>query len=177
MVGAGPLQAAPALPTSFYGTVQIDGAPAPIGATIFAWINGAQIATTTVFDASGTAVYRIDVLGDDPDTATIEGGVAGDMITFQVAGAMATQNATWERGGYQNLDLTEGQGNNTNYRVIDFAQVRLTDYQLPGQNRISAQFVETVSCADQIQGSQFEMMETSGQVDSVEEVDSQTYGQ
>jgi outer membrane protein assembly factor BamB len=43
-------------------------------------------------------------------------------------------------------DAAEAQGNNANYRVSNFAQVRITDYTLPGQNRITAQFLGYVNC-------------------------------
>jgi fibro-slime domain-containing protein/RHS repeat-associated protein len=38
-------------------------------------------------------------------------------------------------------DAASGAGNNFQYRVSAFARVRLTSYHLPGQNRISAQFL------------------------------------
>ncbi|MCC6156151.1 MAG: hypothetical protein IT367_20465, partial [Candidatus Hydrogenedentes bacterium] len=43
-------------------------------------------------------------------------------------------------------DSTEAQGNNANYRVSNFARVRITSYQLPNQNRISATFLGYTSC-------------------------------
>ncbi len=38
-------------------------------------------------------------------------------------------------------DATKGNGNNTEYHVSAFARVRITDYQLPKQNQISAIFL------------------------------------
>jgi hypothetical protein len=38
-------------------------------------------------------------------------------------------------------DQTTGNGNNTKYRIVGFAKVRLTSYQLPNQNRISARYL------------------------------------
>lgn len=38
-------------------------------------------------------------------------------------------------------DLTTGNGSNARYRVVGFARVRLLDYRLPSQNRISARYV------------------------------------
>lgn len=37
-------------------------------------------------------------------------------------------------------DLASGTGNNSLYRVVNFAIVRITDYRLPSQNRITATF-------------------------------------
>jgi hypothetical protein len=38
------------------------------------------------------------------------------------------------------------RGNNSLYHVVAFARVRLTDYRLPNQNRISARFLGFVDC-------------------------------
>lgn len=43
-------------------------------------------------------------------------------------------------------DETRGEGNNTEYRISGFAVVRILDYRLPGQSRISARFVDHVIC-------------------------------
>ena len=43
-------------------------------------------------------------------------------------------------------DQARGQGNNSLYRVVAFARVRLLNYQLPRQNRITARFLGFVSC-------------------------------
>jgi hypothetical protein len=45
-------------------------------------------------------------------------------------------------------DAVQGSGNNVLYHVEAFALVRLTDYQLPGQNRISALFLGFVTCGE-----------------------------
>ena len=43
-------------------------------------------------------------------------------------------------------DQACGKGNNSLYRVVAFARVRLLNYQLPHQNRITARFLGFVSC-------------------------------
>lgn len=43
-------------------------------------------------------------------------------------------------------DESEGQGNNTLYHVVDFADVQITDFRLPRQNRISAILLGTADC-------------------------------
>ena len=43
-------------------------------------------------------------------------------------------------------DRAHGQGNNSLYRVVAFARVRLISYHLPRQNRITAQFLGFVDC-------------------------------
>lgn len=98
--------AAPPLPASFYGFAQVSGADASAGATVAAWINNSKIAEAPVTMVNGRASYRIDVLGDDPDTPVVEGGVDGDLVTFTVDGALATQTAAWQLGAYTALDLS-----------------------------------------------------------------------
>jgi hypothetical protein len=39
-----------------------------------------------------------------------------------------------------------GQGSNTRYHGVGFARIWITDYRLPGQNRISAIFWGMTSC-------------------------------
>ena len=43
-------------------------------------------------------------------------------------------------------DRAKGRGNNSLYHVVGFARVRLINYQLPKQNRITARFLGLVNC-------------------------------
>ena len=43
-------------------------------------------------------------------------------------------------------DQTQGQGANVQYHVVGFAQVRITGYQLPGANMISARYLGSTDC-------------------------------
>lgn len=90
--------AVPPLPSSFYGTVQIDGANVPDGTTVSAWINGNLYQQTTTFTDGGNSVYTMSVPGDDPATGAVEGGVNGDTVTFVVDGQTATPTGTWQSG-------------------------------------------------------------------------------
>ena len=45
-------------------------------------------------------------------------------------------------------DTAQDASNHTLYHVVAFARVRLTAYQLPGKNRISAQFLGQVRCSE-----------------------------
>ncbi len=106
LAGAPAAKAAPPLPSSFYGAAQLDGAGAPEGALVSAWIDGAKIAETTVRLVNGQSVYALDVLGDDPDTPVIEGGAEGAAIHFRINGVETAQSAAWQLGAYANLNLT-----------------------------------------------------------------------
>jgi hypothetical protein len=75
--------AAPPMPSSFYGTVKLDGANVPDGTVVSARINGVTYASMTAITYLGDTVYYFDVPGDDPDTSgVIEGGVAGNTVVF-----------------------------------------------------------------------------------------------
>ena len=39
-------------------------------------------------------------------------------------------------------DTATGHGSNTQYHVVGFARIQITDYQLPGQNCVSAIYWE-----------------------------------
>jgi hypothetical protein len=45
-------------------------------------------------------------------------------------------------------DQVRGQGDNADYHIIGFAAVQILDYQLPSQNRITAQFLGFVDCGN-----------------------------
>jgi len=68
-------------------------------------------------------------------------GVANSSAVREALDALKTVNIVvpvW--------DAVAGSGNNAAYRVVNFARVRLTDYHLPGQDRISARFLGYVTC-------------------------------
>ncbi len=93
------VQAAPPIPSSFYGEVKIDGANVPDGTSVRAWINGTPYAQTTTTTSGGASVYVLNVPGDDPDTPNaVEGGASGDTITFTIDEQTATPTATWQSG-------------------------------------------------------------------------------
>lgn len=101
------VQAVPPLPSSFHGTVKVNGANVPEGTAITAWINGTQYAQTQTLMYAGDSVYAIDVPGDDSSTpGVIEGGKAGDTIVFKIDGVTADQTAIWTSGTYPSRDLS-----------------------------------------------------------------------
>ena len=103
---AGPLMVPP-LPSSFYGTVRVNGDYVPAGTIISAWINGVQYLETQTLIYNGESVYTIDVAGDDPSTpGIIEGGIQGDTIAFQIGSNLAEQTAIWQTGTNIELNLS-----------------------------------------------------------------------
>jgi hypothetical protein len=99
-------RAVPPLPSSFYGTVKVGGVNAPLGAYVTAWINGVKFASATTQLYKGDTVYALDVPGDDPSTAGIEGGVKGDTIVFKINGLDIQETGIWGGGTNVKLDLS-----------------------------------------------------------------------
>jgi PKD repeat protein len=106
LTSATALAAPPPLPSTFYGTVQVNGEDVPAGTPVSAWIDSIQYAEADSMVVEGDSVFAIDVPGDDPDTSFIEGGGEGDTITFQVSGILADQTALWTGGEVSELNLT-----------------------------------------------------------------------
>jgi hypothetical protein len=104
-----PVLAFPPLPSSFNGTVKINGSNAPAGTVVAAWINGVLYKTTTVVYIAPDMKYLLNVPGDDPTTVPIEGGVEGDTVIFYIGttqATQATQIGTWHSGTNVSLNLT-----------------------------------------------------------------------
>ena len=88
-------------PHIFVGTVTLDGAPAPEGTVVSAWVEGVTDAAGTTTTSGGG--YNIVA---DPG----EDSWAGLTVTFLVAGSAAGEIATFEHGGADVLDLTATSG-------------------------------------------------------------------
>jgi len=86
----------PPMPHQFYGTVSLDGNPVQQGTLMEAFVNDVEQAETTV-DAEGrygyNPIFRVP-------------GTAGATVTFHVGGTNADEDAIWESGKVQELNLT-----------------------------------------------------------------------
>ena len=86
----------PPMPHQFYGTVSLDGDPVQQGTLVEAFVNDVKQAETTV-DGVGrygyNPIFRVS-------------GTAGATVTFHVGGTKADEDATWESGKVQELNLT-----------------------------------------------------------------------
>ena len=80
-----PAQAAPPLPSQFYGEIHVLDNPPIVGSVINAYVPGvvAAVGTATVTQPGSNLVYSISVIGDDPDSPAKDGGLAGDVVTFR----------------------------------------------------------------------------------------------
>jgi hypothetical protein len=103
--------AVPPLPSSFYGTIKLNDSNVPDGTLVQAIIKGKVVAYSQTQTYQGDSVYALDIPGDDPSTAAIEGGVDGDPITFTIGGIPAGQTGAWHSATNVNLDLTAVSSN------------------------------------------------------------------
>ena len=101
-----PVLALPPLPSSFYGTVKVNGANVPDGTVIQALVGGEVHAEGFTQTYEGNSFFALDVAGDDIGTAALDGGRDGDTIQFKIGGLPADQTAVWHGGMNVRLDLT-----------------------------------------------------------------------
>jgi PKD repeat protein len=102
--------AVPPLPAEFYGTVTLQGNPAPAGTVIVAKIADQVRGQLTLKDAGtygGTGIFddKLVVAATEDD---LKSGAA--TISFTVGDTVAAQNVPFEAGKVQKLDLTAGGG-------------------------------------------------------------------
>lgn len=92
----------PSPPNRFFGSVTLDGAPAPGGTTVTASIGGVECGSAAVA-VGETYAYVLDVVSDGDVSGC---GSAGATVSFSVGGNPADQTATWTSGDFTPLDLT-----------------------------------------------------------------------
>lgn len=100
------VQAAPVLPSSIYGFILLNDTNVPDGTLVQALIANQVYAYTTTQTYQGASVYSLIIPGDDPGTATVEGGKEGDIINFTVGGLSTNQTGIWHSGSNAQLNLT-----------------------------------------------------------------------
>jgi uncharacterized repeat protein (TIGR02543 family) len=90
----------PEMPHQFYGTVSYNGDPVAEGTLVEAFVDDVKKAETIV-DGEGrygyNPIFRVS-------------GTAGATVTFHVDGIEADEDATWESGKVQELNLTIHEG-------------------------------------------------------------------
>ena len=96
-------------PHVFVGTAWIDDVAAPVGTTVSAWVGGAEAGSTTTTDDGGTYVILV---------GAGEVSLAGQTITFLIGDLSATQSATWEEGGGDELTLSASSAADEDPEVV-----------------------------------------------------------
>jgi hypothetical protein len=119
---AGIVEAQPAPPATFVGTVRLDGQTVPDGTAVVALVNGnlcgkssrepGQEGTWTLDTDladlgmhAGDSIYVVDVASDSQTPGC---GTEGALVDFQVAGRVTHQQGLW-KAGLNTLNLTVGQ--------------------------------------------------------------------
>jgi len=111
--------AQPAPPHQFVGTATLNGAPAPDGTTVTAWVEGKQVASATV--SGGKYTMSVDQGNQS---------FAGKQVSFKVGGNDAAQTAIWAFGGGDVVDLT---ANTPGPAVVSTAWAGLSQYLVDGK--------------------------------------------
>lgn len=93
--------AGPVLPAEYYGTVTINGDPAPAGTVITALINS-QVAGTITTTASGT----YGGAGTFDPRLVVEGTESGQAIEFRIDGRTAGEASTFRSGSTSQVALS-----------------------------------------------------------------------
>ncbi len=106
LMPSGRVQAIPQLPSSVYGTVQLNNAPVPDGTLIQAIIGGQVVAYRGSQTYQGNSVYGLDIPSDNPETALVDGGKEGDTIQFKIGGILAAQTGTWHSATNVEINLS-----------------------------------------------------------------------
>ncbi len=110
ILSLGIASALPQMPHQFYGTVMIDGLPAPDGM----WVDIYQYRAdgsfyTTYYTQTSEGMYGWDpiftVPSDDPDTSEIEGAVNGDILEFYVDLTIYATSWVFESGAVTEINL------------------------------------------------------------------------
>ena len=100
-----PVLAMPSMPSSFYGTVKVNGSNVPDGTLVEALIGGQVYAKGYIQTYQSDSIYALDISGDDTDTTTQEGGREGETIQFKVGGVLANETGIWNSATNVNLNL------------------------------------------------------------------------
>jgi uncharacterized repeat protein (TIGR01451 family) len=111
----------PPLPASFYGAVQVDGAPAPAGGRISARLAGIELTAAETFVEEGEGRFRLHVPGDRFETLEIEGPVAEQAFEIRL-GELVVATPLWRSGSYERLDLSTAGGPDLAVEIDDGVQ-------------------------------------------------------
>jgi hypothetical protein len=98
--------ALPGIPNQFYGSVTLNGSPAPDGTTITAKINGVQVASTTT--SGGKYGYEPIFYVSDPNSDR-----TGEEVVFFVNNVNTGRTSFFSNGGHTQLDLSASGGTST----------------------------------------------------------------
>lgn len=104
------VSASPQLPCEFYGPITINGAPAPAGTVITAYVNSVEQGKIAVkepgkYGGEGTFEERLIVQAEEDD---FSGGTP--TITFKIGDKVADQTAQYEPGMSTELSMSIGGG-------------------------------------------------------------------
>lgn len=86
---------------SFYGSLEVDGADAPVGTVVSAWMDDAMVASATT---TSVGLHVIKVVQPEGET------YGNKTVAFRVNDIATGVTSTWEAGGAKSVPLTVGEG-------------------------------------------------------------------
>jgi hypothetical protein len=96
-------------PHRFFGTLTVNGQPAPVGTTVSVSFGGQQCGSASTTQAGR---YVIDVLSATQQSGCFRGG---ETVSFTVGSATARETSSFRTGGFEELNLTAGGGAATGF--------------------------------------------------------------
>ena len=85
---------------NFYGSLEVDGAVAPVGTVVSAWIDDAMVASAAT---TSVGLYVIKVV-------EAEESLGNKTVAFRIADRATGITSTWEAGDAKDVPLTVGEG-------------------------------------------------------------------
>jgi hypothetical protein len=133
-VSAGSDLTPPRLPCTYFGSVTINGASAPINTVITAQVDGVDLIGKTIVTTAG----KYESLSVQNNFGTVE----NPKVTFYANGVQASQIRTFEKGAALKVDLTFGTITNTVAMPVPLTP---TTYSSKVIGRIVPRAVKTVT--------------------------------
>lgn len=129
--GARPAQSQQDLqpPNRFYGTLTVNGQPAPAGTTVTAIIGELVCGSRTTTEPGR---YQIDVISSRERPGC---GLPNATVTFRVGDAPAAETGTWAAGQFTRLNLTVGGGGAAQASSTDIARLDMESPCIPPPNQ------------------------------------------
>lgn len=116
-------------PNRFFGTLTVDGQPAPVGTLVTAIVGEVICGSRATTDAGR---YQVDALSSRERSGC---GLPNSTVSFRVGEAMAAETGTWTAGQITRLNLTVAGGGGTSAASGDIAQLDMESPCIPPPNQ------------------------------------------
>lgn len=97
---------APPAPATVSGTVTLNGAAAPAGTAVSAWVGNTKVAEAPAALHGVATRYTLTVPADNPSTSQREGAAVGEGVSFKLGDLPTHQTTTWQPGASLTVNLS-----------------------------------------------------------------------